>query len=89
VARLNAIKSPYIDKVTGRGLLRCVYLHETHPQGRVTAKAVASLCMERGLFVTAAGTRVRACPAPVIDETVMFEGVDILEKALDDLAEIL
>lgn len=85
-ARLRAIKSPYFDTVTGKGLFVSIYIHETHPQGLVTGKRLAELCLERGLLVTAAGRRLRICPALVIDEDVMVQGVEILEKALIDLA---
>lgn len=84
-ARLRAIKSPYFDKITGKGLFRSIYIHETHPQGLVTGKRLAALCLKRGLLLNAAGRRLRICPALIIDENVMLEGVGILEKALHDL----
>ncbi|KAI1781521.1 putative ornithine aminotransferase [Hypoxylon cercidicola] len=87
-ARLRAIKSPYFDTVTGKGLFVSIYIHETHPQGRVTGKRLAALCLERGLIVNSAGRRLRICPALVIDKEVMLKGVDILEKALDDLPNL-
>jgi ornithine--oxo-acid transaminase len=83
--RLRAIKSPYFDTVTGKGLFRSIYIHETQPQGRVTGQRLAALCLKRGLVTNAAGRRLRVCPALVINEDVMLEGVDILEKALNDL----
>jgi ornithine--oxo-acid transaminase len=43
--------------------------------------------LERGLLVNASGRRLRVCPALIIDEKVMLEGVDILARALDDLAD--
>ncbi|KAH8168708.1 aminotransferase class-III domain-containing protein [Sarocladium implicatum] len=87
-ARLEAIKSPYFNKITGKGLFRSMYIHETHSEGRVTAARLAALCLERGLLLNAAGGRLRICPALVIDETVMLEGVSIIERALADLAEV-
>lgn len=87
-SRLRAIKSPYFDKVTGKGLFVSIYIHETHPQGRVTGKRLAALCLERGLIVNCAGRRLRICPALVIDKEVMLRGVEILEKALEDLPNL-
>jgi ornithine--oxo-acid transaminase len=87
-ARLESIKSPYFDKITGKGLFRSIYIHETHPQGRVTGARLAALCLERGLLLNSAGRRLRICPALVIDEAVMLEGVGIIERALDDLPDM-
>lgn len=87
-ARFRAIKSPYFDTITGKGLFRSIYIHETHPQGRVTGKKLVDLCLKRGLLVNAAGRRLRVCPALVIDESMMIEGVEIIEKALLDLPDI-
>ncbi|KAL3474418.1 pyridoxal phosphate-dependent transferase [Aspergillus californicus] len=83
--RLRAIKSPYFDTITGKGMFISIYLHESHPDGRVTGQRLARLCLERGLLTTAAGRRLRICPALVIDEETMLKGVDILEQALNDL----
>ncbi|KAH8899044.1 putative ornithine aminotransferase [Thozetella sp. PMI_491] len=87
-ARFLAIKSPYFDTITGKGLFRSIYIHETHPQGRVTGKRLAALCLKRGLVVNASGRRLRVAPALVIDEQVMLQGIDILEKALNDLVDL-
>ncbi|KAH7303955.1 putative ornithine aminotransferase [Stachybotrys elegans] len=87
-ARLEAIKSPYFDKITGKGLFRSMYIHETHPEGRVTGARLAALCLERGLLLNSAGRRLRICPALVIDEAIMLEGVDIIERALNDLSDM-
>ncbi|EEA21342.1 hypothetical protein TMatcc_009257 [Talaromyces marneffei ATCC 18224] len=86
--RLCEINSPYFDTVTGKGLFRSIYIHETHPQGRVTGKRLVDLCLKRGLLANAAGRRLRVCPSLVIDEATMLEGVDILEQALKDLPNI-
>ncbi|KAL5342928.1 ornithine aminotransferase car2 [Aspergillus crustosus] len=87
-ARLRAIKSPYFDTTTGKGLFRSIYIHETHPQGRVTGNRLVALCLKRGLLANAAGRRLRVCPSLVIDENTMLEGIDILEQALTDLPEL-
>ncbi|KAL3462165.1 pyridoxal phosphate-dependent transferase [Aspergillus heterothallicus] len=86
--RLRAIKSPYFDTITGKGLFRSIYIHETHPQGRVTGKRLVALCLKRGLLANAAGRRLRICPSLVIDEKTMLEGVKILEQALNDLPDM-
>lgn len=87
-ARFRAIKSPYFDTITGKGLFRSIYIHEGQSQGRVTGKRLAELCLKRGLLVNATGRRLRVCPALNIDEGVMLEGVNILENALKDLPEL-
>ncbi|KAL2823569.1 pyridoxal phosphate-dependent transferase [Aspergillus cavernicola] len=86
--RLRAIKSPYFDTVTGKGLFRSIYIHESHPQGRVTGKRLVKLCLKRGLVANAAGRRLRICPSLVIEQDTMLEGVRILEQALSDLPDL-
>jgi ornithine--oxo-acid transaminase len=86
--RLRAIRSPYYDTITGKGLFVSIYIHETHPKGRVTGKRLAALCLKRGLVVNCAGRRLRICPSLVIHKDVMLKGVEILEQALQDLPDI-
>ncbi|CAI6016963.1 hypothetical protein V2G26_002349 [Clonostachys chloroleuca] len=86
--RCSAIKSPHFDGVSGRGLFRSMWINENHPQGRITAQKVAKLCVQRGLLVNASGRRLRTCPALNIDEDLMIQGLDIIEKALVDLEEM-
>jgi ornithine--oxo-acid transaminase len=86
--RLREIDSPYFDTVTGKGMFRSIYIHETHPQGRVTGKRLVDLCLKRGLVANASGMRLRVCPSLVIDEETMLEGVKILEQALKDLPDM-
>lgn len=82
------MQSPYFDKITGKGLFISLYIHETHPQGRVTGARLEKLCLQRGLLLNAAGRRLRVCPALVIQEETMLEGVDIIEQALRDLPDM-
>lgn len=74
--------------VTGRGLFCALHIDETDPSGRITAQRLSRLMMKRGVVAIAAGNRVRIAPPLVITEEDLWKGVDVLESALDDLAEL-
>lgn len=86
--RFSAIKSPYFDRVSGQGLFLSLFIHETHPLGRVTGGRLAALLLKRGILTNSYGCRIRLAPALVIDEKVLMEGIDMIEQALHDLADI-
>ncbi|KAH8652673.1 putative ornithine aminotransferase [Tricladium varicosporioides] len=88
VARFNAIKSPYFERVTGLGMFWSLSIKQIHPQNRVTGGRLAALLLQRGLLTNSFGNVIRIAPALVIEEKVLIRGVDMIEEALNDIAEI-
>lgn len=86
--RFATFKFLYFDRVQGQGLFRSVYIHQTHPLGRVTGGRLAALFLQRGLLTNSYGSRIRLAPALVIEESVLLKGIDMIEQALNDIADI-
>lgn len=88
VNHLRNIKSPHIAGVNGRGFLCALVLDESHPSGRVTAKRLAALLMQRGVLAYCAHNRIRLAPPLMIPEELLWEAVSKVETALADLVNI-
>ena len=81
---LNALNSPYISLVRGKGLLNAIVIKHTNPE------AAWDLCMEmkeNGLLAKPThGDKIRLAPPLVITEEQIHECVSIIEKSLKVLA---
>lgn len=89
--RRLADRLPIIGDIRGQGLLIGVEL----VQDRVTrerldkrlTQRLFEACLRRGLIVMAYNPEVRINPPLVIDEATAGEGLDIFERALEEVAE--
>lgn len=89
--RLQLLRSPHVTfRVTGRGLLLALHINESpsHATGRVTAERLGKLLMKRGIATVHVANRVRISPPLVIPEDELWKGVEIIEKAVSDLADL-
>ena len=77
---LEAIKSPFIETVRGKGLLNAVVIHQTHPE------AAWDLCMElkeNGLLAKPThGNKIRFAPPLTITKSQIEECLDIIADSL-------
>jgi ornithine--oxo-acid transaminase len=77
---LEAIKSPFIETVRGKGLLNAVVIHQTHPE------AAWDLCMElkeNGLLAKPThGNKIRFAPPLSITKSQIEECLDIIADSL-------
>ncbi len=77
---LDAIKSPFIETVRGKGLLNAVVIHQTRPE------AAWELCMElkeNGLLAKPThGNKIRFAPPLMITKIQMDECLEIIEDSL-------
>jgi 4-aminobutyrate aminotransferase/(S)-3-amino-2-methylpropionate transaminase len=91
--RLRAMQSTYdvIGDVRGRGAMIAIELVDPHteaPDAALTAR-IASACHSDGLLVLTAGSYgnvLRFLPPLVINDDLLHDGLDVLEKALASLA---
>lgn len=81
--RLSKISSKHFKRFQGRGLFYSLYLREDPP--RVTGKRWAALLMKRGILTFDYGDKIRIAPALMIDEADLWNAVDEIERALNDL----
>jgi 4-aminobutyrate aminotransferase/(S)-3-amino-2-methylpropionate transaminase len=88
-ARLEALRAefPAIGDVRGRGAMQALEL--VHPGTTIpdaaSAGAVAAACHAQGVVVLTCGTWsnvIRLLPPLTIDETLLAEGLDVLEEAV-------
>lgn len=86
--RLQSMRSPYLASVHGRGMLFSVFVNETHPQGRVTAKRLTNLLLRRGILTYAYANKIRFGPPLVILEDALWGCIDAIDQALVDLETI-
>lgn len=81
---LEAIRSPYIDIVRGKGLLNAIVIRHSN------ADAAWQLCLqlkENGLLAKPThGDKIRFAPPLIISKEQIHECIDIIEKSLSCLA---
>jgi ornithine--oxo-acid transaminase len=84
--KLQALQSPYIETIRGKGLLNAVVVKHQHPD------AAWELCMEmmrNGLLAKPThGDKIRFAPPLLINEEAINESVNIISKSLDILNHI-
>jgi ornithine--oxo-acid transaminase len=77
---LESIKSPFIEKIRGKGLLNAIVIHETN------TGAAWELCMElkeNGLLAKPThGNKIRFAPPLIINQAQMDECLEIIEDSL-------
>ncbi|HET7000431.1 MAG TPA: aminotransferase class III-fold pyridoxal phosphate-dependent enzyme, partial [Puia sp.] len=80
---LESIRSPYIEKIRGKGLLNAVVIHQTD------SEAAWDLCMElkeNGLLAKPThGNKIRFAPPLIINQVQMDECLEIIEDSLSIL----
>jgi ornithine--oxo-acid transaminase len=80
---VEAIKSPFIETIRGKGLLNAVVIHQTHPE------SAWDLCMElkeNGLLAKPThGNKIRFAPPLTITKSQMDECLEIIEDSLSSL----
>ena len=80
---LESIKSPFIEKIRGKGLLNAVVIHQTG------SEAAWDLCMElkeNGLLAKPThGNKIRFAPPLIIHQAQMDECLEIIEDSLSIL----
>ena len=86
--RFSVMKSSYFDQVSRKRLFLSLFIYEAHPLGPVTGQRLAALLQKRRVLTNSYRCRIRLAPALVIDEKVVMEGIDMIERALNDLADI-
>jgi 4-aminobutyrate aminotransferase/(S)-3-amino-2-methylpropionate transaminase len=81
-------KEPRIGDVRGRGAMCAIEFVSDHatkePLGAETMGAIARRCLEQGVIVISAGTYgnvLRLLPPLTIDDTLLADGLDVLEEA--------
>ncbi len=77
---IEALKSPFIETVRGKGLLNAVVIHQTHPE------AAWELCLElkeNGLLAKPThGNKIRFAPPLIITKAQMDECIEIIADSL-------
>ncbi|WP_110468320.1 4-aminobutyrate--2-oxoglutarate transaminase [Williamsia limnetica] len=88
--RAMAAVTEEIGDVRGRGAMLAIELVKpggTEPNPELT-KALVAACLAQGLVLLSCGTYgnvIRLLPPLVIDDALLTDGLDVLEKALNDL----
>ncbi|MGM9970714.1 MAG: aspartate aminotransferase family protein [Anaeroplasma sp.] len=75
------LKSPCINKVTGKGLM--VGVDFSSPSG-LNASEIAKKCIEKGIIVLTAKNRIRLLPSLNIKEKDLIEGINILKGVIEE-----
>lgn len=77
---IEALKSPFIEMVRGKGLLNAVVIHQTHPE------SAWELCLElkeNGLLAKPThGNKIRFAPPLIITKAQMDECIEIIADSL-------
>ncbi len=77
---IEALKSPFIQTVRGKGLLNAVVIHQTHPE------SAWELCLElkeNGLLAKPThGNKIRFAPPLIITKTQMDECLEIIADSI-------
>ncbi len=77
---IEALKSPFIETVRGKGLLNAVVIHQTHPE------SAWELCLElkeNGLLAKPThGNKIRFAPPLIITKSQMDECIEIIADSL-------
>lgn len=81
---MNALNSPFISLVRGKGLLNAIIIKHHHPE------AAWDLCMEmkeQGLLAKPThGDKIRLAPPLIITEEQIHACVEIIRKSLEVLS---
>ncbi len=81
--KLNAIQSPLIKKIRGKGLLNAV---EIEPQGEIDAWQVCLKLKENGLLAKPTHQNIiRFAPPLVITEPQLFASLEMIRKTFNEL----
>jgi 4-aminobutyrate aminotransferase/(S)-3-amino-2-methylpropionate transaminase len=92
MGRLHALEErhPQVGEVRGRGAMCAMELVEDpatkEPLVADTMNRIAREALERGVIVLTAGTYgnvIRLLPPLTIEETLLADGLDVLEEAVD------
>jgi 4-aminobutyrate aminotransferase / (S)-3-amino-2-methylpropionate transaminase / 5-aminovalerate transaminase len=92
MGRLRALEEryPQVGEVRGRGAMCAMELvedpHTKEPLVADTMNRIAREALERGVIVLTAGTYgnvIRLLPPLTIEETLLADGLDVLEEAVD------
>ena len=80
---LEALRSPYIRTIRGKGLLNAIVIDHPHPD------AAWELCLalkDNGLLAKPThGDKIRLAPPLVITKGELLEGIGIIERSLSDV----
>ncbi len=84
-AGINALQSPMVECIRGKGLLNAIVINEARTNGK-SAWDLCLLLKSRGLLAKPThGNIIRLSPPLVISDEQLQQGIDIIGKALIDL----
>ena len=78
----------HIDRASSRGADLRIWIREDHPSGRVTARRICALCLQKGVLLYPKGNIMRMSPPIVIKDEDLDVALGTIKAVLDIIVDV-